>query len=285
MRVLIKIVFINMLMFSCSQKQTNKENHQKSNIENERIVSLNGAITETVYALGKGEQIVGRDVTSTFPENNVVDLGHVNQLSIEPILSTSPTLILFSEKDINSELFNQIDQSKINLENVEHNYSIEGAKYLIENIAEILDVEDYKHLTEEIDSDFKKIETLDKRPKVMFIYARENFLMVAGKNTAMQAMIELAGGEAAVTDFEGFKPLTPEALLNVNPDIIMFFDKGFEAFGGMNALLEFPGVIQTPAGQNKRVVTMDGGLMTNFGPRTGKAALELNQKFIETMSQ
>ena len=65
----------------------------------------------------------------------------------------------------------------------------------------------------------------------------------------------------------------------------MFYDKGFQAFGGMEALLEFPGVKQTNAGINQRVVTMDGGLMTNFGPRTGEAALELNQKLIEVMNK
>lgn len=275
-----------LFLVSCKPDQSNLKSQEESTVENERIVSLNGAITETIYALGNGENIVGKDVTSTFPENSkAIDLGHVNQLTIEPILSTSPTLILFSEKDINSELFNQIDRSEIRLENVEHKHTIEGAKSLIENIATTIGVQDYQHLIDKIDADFAKVEAFDEAPKVLFIYARENFLMVAGKNTAMQSMIELAGGKAAITEFEDFKPLTPEALLQINPDVIMFFDKGFDAFGGMDGLLEFPGVKQTNAGQHQRVVTMDGGLMTNFGPRTGEAALELNQKLIEIMNQ
>lgn len=215
-----------LFLVSCKPDQSNLKSQEESTVENERIVSLNGAITETIYALGNGENIVGKDVTSTFPENSkAIDLGHVNQLTIEPILSTSPTLILFSEKDINSELFNQIDRSEIRLENVEHKHTIEGAKSLIENIATTIGVQDYQHLIDKIDADFAKVEAFDEAPKVLFIYARENFLMVAGKNTAMQSMIELAGGKAAITEFEDFKPLTPEALLQINPDVIMFFDK------------------------------------------------------------
>lgn len=284
MRLIINSILALSFIVACKSEPTIKQ--EDSNIEAERLVSLSGAITETIYALGEGEKIVGRDVTSTYPEGiDAIDLGHVNQLTIEPILSTSPTIILYSQKDINTELFQQIDKSQIRLENVEHDYSIHGAKSLIENIAKIIEVEDYQHLIDKIDSDFAKVEAFEEKPKVLFIYARENLLLVAGKNTAMQAMIELAGGEGAITEFEDFKPLTPEALLQINPDVIMFFDKGFQAFGGMEALLEFPGVKQTNAGINQRVVTMDGGLMTNFGPRTGEAALELNQKLIEVMNK
>lgn len=284
MRLIVNSILALSFIVACKSEPTLKQ--EDSKIETERLVSLSGAITETIYALGEGEKIVGRDVTSTYPEGiDAIDLGHVNQLTIEPILSTSPTIILYSQKDINTELFQQIDKSQIRLENIEHDYSIDGAKSLIENIAEIIDVEDYQHLIDKIDSDFAKVEAFEEKPKVLFIYARENLLLVAGKNTAMQAMIELAGGKGAITEFEDFKPLTPEALLQINPDVIMFFDKGFQAFGGMEALLEFPGVKQTNAGINQRVVTMDGGLMTNFGPRTGEAALELNQKLIEVMNK
>jgi len=46
----------------------------------------------------------------------------------------------------------------------------------------------------------------------------------------------------------------------------------------MDGLLKVPGVASTNAGRNRRIVTMDGQLLTGFGPRLGKAAVELSQK-------
>lgn len=281
-------IMASLILFSCQSESTDREVVQEESqveVQKENIVSLSGAITETIYSLGRGEEIVGRDVTSTFPlEASGIDLGHVNQLSIEAVLATSPSLVLYSEKDINQEVFSKINKTQIKVENVEHDFTVEGAKELITTLAGILNVEEYDHLLNKIDGDLAQLQPLAEKPKVLFIYARQNLLMVAGKDTPMQAMVELAGGESAITEFDGFKPLTPEALLQINPDVILLFDKGFQALGGNEGLFEFPGMEQTNAGINKRVVTMDGGLMTNFGPRVGEAALELNQKLIEAVS-
>src|SRR5690625_4694513 len=93
MRLIINSILALSFIVACKSEPTLKQ--EDSNIEAERLVSLSGAITETIYVLGEGEKIVGRDVTSTYPEGiDAIDLGHVNQLTIEPILSTSPTIIL-----------------------------------------------------------------------------------------------------------------------------------------------------------------------------------------------
>jgi iron complex transport system substrate-binding protein len=68
-------------------------------------------------------------------------------------------------------------------------------------------------------------------------------LMVAGKNTPMASLINLAGGENAVNDFEDFKPLTPEAVVKANPDVLFFFETGLQGAGGNEGALkcrEFP---------------------------------------------
>ncbi|HTN17434.1 MAG TPA: ABC transporter substrate-binding protein, partial [Chitinophagaceae bacterium] len=92
------------------------------------------------------------------------------------------------------------------------------------------------------------------------------------------AMIKLAGGENAVSGFEDFKPLTPEALLNANPDVILMFTSGLESLGGMDGLLKVPGIAMTNAGKKKQVIEMDGQYLTGFGPRLGKAIAELSKK-------
>lgn len=269
-----------LLVTSCKNNPTEKEETTKETL---KIVSLNGAITETIAALGKEDNIVGRDVTSTFPKNlKAKDLGHVRSLTIEPILEVSPNLILASNKDVNPDLNTKIKASKIKTQFINQSYSVAGAKKLIKDVANAIGAENYNALQENITKDIAKLTPIDKKPKVLFIYARGQMLMVAGTNTPMEALINIAGGENAITEFENFKPLTPESLIEINPDAILMFNSGLKSAGGIDAMLQVSGILQTQAGKNKRILTMDGGLISNFGPRIGKAALELNKLLVES---
>ncbi|RMZ58547.1 hemin ABC transporter substrate-binding protein [Chryseobacterium nematophagum] len=276
-------------VYSCKKEQDAKqENTTESTSETQKssnkIVTLNGGITEIVSALGHEKDIVGTDVTSTYPETlktTAKDLGHVRSMTIEPIMAVSPTLILASEKDINPELMGKIKSSGIQADIFKQEYSVEGTKKLIADVAKAIGNTDYQKLNDKIDADLKQVQPLSKNPKVLFIYARGNMLMVAGKNTPMDVLIGLAGGENAVKDFEDFKPLTPEAVVKANPDILFFFTSGLQGAGGNEGAFKMPGVAQTNAGKNKKIITMDGGLVSSFGPRLGEATVELNKLLIE----
>jgi len=287
-----KITFILALAVSFSTISCKTENKDSvdEKVTNEevatenQIVSLSGAITETVAALGKGNEIVGRDVSSTYPADlTAKDLGHVGKsMTIEGIMSVNPTLIIGTKKEENPDLMGKIKESGIKLELIDQEYSVEGAKELIKEVAGIIGVADFQSLNDKIDADIAQIQSIEKKPKVLFIYARgAGNLMVAGTGTPMEALIKIAGGENAVTEFADFKELTPESLVQGNPDVILMFDSGIQSLGGINGILKVPGVEQTNAGKNKKVITMDGGLMSNFGPRIGEAALELNKKLME----
>src|SRR5690606_35624661 len=86
-------------------------------------------------------------------------------------------------------------------------------------------------------------------------------------------------------DFEDFKPLTPEALIQSNPDYILLFEKGLESLGGIDGVLQIQGINQINAGKNKQIITMDGALLSGFGPRVGQAAKELNQLLSKNYNQ
>lgn len=276
-------------VYSCKKAEGDKtENKPEVNAEtpksNNKIVTLNGGITEIVAALGHEKEIVGTDVTSTYPESlkaTAKDLGHVRSMTIEPIMAVSPTLILASDKDINPELMGKIKSSGIKTEVFKQEFTVDGTKKLIADVAKAIGNTDYQKLNDKIDADLKQIQPIAKKPKVLFIYARGNMLMVSGKNTPMASLIELAGGENAVNDFEDFKPLTPEAVVKANPDVLFFFTSGLQGAGGNEGALKMPGVSQTNAGKNKKIIAMDGGLVSGFGPRLGEAAVALNKLLIE----
>ncbi len=104
-------------------------------------------------------------------------------------------------------------------------------------------------------------------------------MMVSGSGTSAHTMIQLAGAVNAVSGYENYKPLTAEALVAASPDVILMLTSGLESLGGVDGLLKTPGLALTPAGQNRRIVAMDGLYLLGFGPRTGKAVLELARKF------
>lgn len=246
----------------------------------EKIVSLNGAITEIVAALGHEKEIVGTDVTSTYPESlkgTAKDLGHVRSISIESIMALQPTVILATDKDMSPDLLEKIKKSGVKAEVFTQDFSTDGTKKLISDVAKALNHADYSALTAKIDADLKNVKPIAKAPKVLFIYARgAGMLMVSGKNTPVEKIITLAGGQNAVTDFEDYKPLTPEALIKGNPDVILMFTTGLESVGGTEGALKIKGVDKTNAGKNKKIIALDGALLSGFGPRVGEGAAQLN---------
>ena len=245
----------------------------------QKIVSLNGAVTEIVAALGHEKELVGVDVTSTYPANvktTAKDLGHVRSINIEGIMALNPTLIIGTDKDMSPELLEKIKKSGVKAELFKQEFTPEGTKRLIGDVAKVLDHKDFIQLNTKIDADLKNVKPLATAPKVLFIYARGNMMLVSGTGTPVDRVIALAGAKNAITDFEDFKPLTPEALVKGNPDVILMFDSGLESLGGAAGVLKIPGVDKTNAGKNKKIIAMDGGLLSGFGPRLGEAATQLN---------
>lgn len=132
-------------------------------------------------------------------------------------------------------------------------------------------------LIEEIENSTSDLKQIKPKPKVLFVYARgAGTLMVGGEGTPLEKMIELAGGINAGKGFQQYKPMTSEGVIAANPDVILMFDSGAQSLGNMS-VFELPGVSQTNAGKNRKLITMDGQFLSGFGPRVGKAIKELNE--------
>ncbi len=280
----LKMLFsVAMLLIVACGNQKEKEIAKKD--DNVRIVSLSGTTSEILCALGMEDKIVGVDVTSTYPQSVVKlpKVGHNRNISAESIIALKPTLVIGIAENIKPELTEQLKSANIKVLLYHLDNSVAGTKSLIKHIADSLGKSAaVQALSDNIDKDLKEVLVLNRKIKILFIYARgAGTMMVAGNHTSATAMISIAGAENAVNDFEDFKPLTPESLLKANPDEILMFDSGLQSLGGMDGLLKVPGVSQTNAGKNKQVIEMDGQLLTGFGPRVGQAAAALSKKINE----
>jgi len=248
-----------------------------------RIVSLDGTVSEILCDLGLQVYLVGVDVTSTYPESlqKLPKVGHNRNISAEGVISLKPTLVLTSQNaGTKPEVIDQIRSAGIKVIAFGQDYSIAGSKKLIQDVANTCQVASRaKALIKKLDADLAQVKKAAGKPKVLFIYARgTGTMMVSGRGTQVDKMIELAGGTNAASDFENYKPLTAEALVTANPDVILLFDTGLESLGGASGLQKVQGIAQTNAGKTGQIVTIDGHLLSGFSPRLGKALQELAQK-------
>ncbi|SEJ68115.1 iron complex transport system substrate-binding protein [Dyadobacter sp. SG02] len=248
-----------------------------------RIVSANGTLSEILVGLGLEKQIVGVDVTSTYPASleKITKIGHNRTIAAEGILALNPDVIIYTNQSMLSPaVVKQLNSSGKKLVEFKHEYSKEGAITLIREVGAYFNATaQAEKMVKALQADLAKIPAPVSPRKLLFIYARgTGTLMVSGTGTSLDKMFALAGHKNAVSGFTEFKPLTAESLIAANPDVLVLFSSGLESLEGMDGLLKIPGVANTNAGRNRKIVTMDGQFLTGFGPRLGKAAIELSQK-------
>jgi iron complex transport system substrate-binding protein len=269
-------LILQLLLFTCfatlMQAQTNTE----------RIVSASGTISEILCEIGLEKNLVGVDVTSTYPESleKVPKIGHNRNISAEGILALRPTVFVGIRSQLPPGLEQQLKTANVKVLLYEPEHSLQGTQKLIRQVAADFSLAAQGNsIAERVGKEVAALKKPATRKKVLFIYARgAGSLMVAGKNTSVAQAIELAGGQNAANDFTDFKPLTAESLLLANPDVILLFTSGLQSLGGINGLLQIQGIAQTNAGKNRKIVEMDGQLLTGFSPRLGKALQELADK-------
>jgi iron complex transport system substrate-binding protein len=274
------LLLVGLVVSSCRGGATTDQNTEKPEVK--RIVSLNGTITEVLFALDANEELVGIDVTSTYPAatEKLTNLGHVRGVTAESILGVKPTHVLAFEDELNPQLKSQLEKAKVEVIVFKRDYTIGSTKKVIGDLAAWLGKErEAKSLAAAIDKDLASVEKPEKAPRVLFVYARgAGTMMVSGDDTQMAAMIRLAGGQNATGGFADFKPLTAEAVVAANPDVILMFDSGKSSLNDAGGVLAIPGVASTTAGKNKAVITMEGQLLSGFGPRVGQAVAQLNSE-------
>ncbi|MXY93462.1 MAG: hemin ABC transporter substrate-binding protein [Caldilineaceae bacterium SB0664_bin_27] len=254
-----------------------------------RIITLGGTVTEIVFALGSGDNVVAVDSSSSYPAQvgDLPQVGYQRRLSAEGVLALDPSLILATTEAGPSEAVQHFRDAGVDVLLLESDDSVEGVAEKIRGFAKALGREaEGESLVVQLEADLAQarayVQSAESQPRVLFIYARgAGAVSVAGQNTGAQTMTQLAGGENAIEGFEGYRPLTAEAALAAAPDVILMFTSGLQSLGGQDGLLELPGIAQTPAAQHGRIVAMDGLYLLNFGPRMGQAVLDLAKQIRE----
>lgn len=247
----------------------------------DRIVPLTGSLSEIVFTLGLGKHVVARDITATFEQAAqlpVVTRAH--DVSAESVLSLRPTLVIADTTTGPAEAVDQIRAAGVPLLVVKPATSLADVGPRIDTVAAALGVTAagtaLKERTEQrIAAVRKDIPARGKAggPRVAFLYLRgsASVYLLGGAESGASSLLEAAGavdaGKASGLR-KDFTAITSEALAKAAPDAILVMTKGLESVGGPEGLVKIPGVAETPAGMDRRIVSVDDGVLLNYGPRT-----------------
>ncbi|WP_020699372.1 heme/hemin ABC transporter substrate-binding protein [Reyranella massiliensis] len=248
-----------------------------------RIVAVGSSITEIVYALGAEKLLVGVDTTSLYPNaaRSLPQVGYMRALSAEGVLSLKPSLIIATTAAGPATVLDQLKATGIEIMVLPDHYDYDSV------ITKIAAVGKATGKVAEADAMIERgraaMKTLSDRLAMATSHPRVLFLLgmgsgapqAAGRNTAADGIIRMAGGVNAIEGYSGYRPLTPEAVIASKADYILVTRQTVEAMGGIQAVLDQPSLNRTPAGKAGKVLEFDALLLLGFGPRTPQAAQEL----------
>ncbi|WP_194421372.1 heme/hemin ABC transporter substrate-binding protein [Microbacterium abyssi] len=248
-------------------------------------IDISGTIASTVFALGMGDRVVGRDSSTTF--DGAADLPVVTRtghsLNPEAILELAPTVILTDTTIGPKEVRQQLRDAGIPIVIISDELRLETTDQLITEVATALGIPSrgdalITRVGTELDAALAEIAPVvpadeADRARMLFLYVRgsANVYYIFGKDSGADALIEAVGGidVASEIGWEGNKPMTAEALVAAQPDVLVMMTDGLESVGGIDGLIErVPAVAETRAGANRRVIDMADGEILSFGPRS-----------------
>jgi len=247
-----------------------------------RIVSVGGAVTEILYALGAGDRIIAVDTTSTFPDaaRAKQNVGYMRSLAPEGVLKTAPSLILAIEGSGPADAIEILEHASVPFVVVPEARDAEGVAKKIRFVADVVGLpEKGEALAKAVLADFSALQGalagVKERRKATFVLSMgRGSPIVGGAHTSADALLKLADIGNAVADTNGFKPASDEALLAARPDAVIVMS---ERDHSMNAETVFamPAFAHTPAAKTKTLLALPGLYLLGFGPRTAHAARDL----------
>lgn len=253
----------------------------------ERLISAGSAVTELVFALHAENTLVGVDITSHLPDSvSLPKIGYHRSLSAEGLLALNPTTLVGSDEMGPAPVLAQLKSTGVDVKVVNTDADVDGLMQRIDDIAQLLDrKEAASQLKQIVAQQVTKLNSNQpaesSKKKVLFLLIHDGRApSVAGNDTTPDAIITLAGAiNPAATQLNSYKPLSTEAMVEMQPDVILVSGRSYEKLGGPDAIIKMlPLLAATPAGINKQIVTIDGSaLVGGLGLKSLAEAERLNQ--------
>jgi len=263
-------IIISINIFFCSKK--------------DRIITIGGCVTETVFKLGKGNLVIAVDQSSTTPSEvkDLPQVGYIRAIASEGILSMIPSRILTTTDMGPVKVIEQIKNSGVDLEIFKSPHNYDEILDLIDNISSILNTKDEaKNIKDEINLKKDNIDKIKDNythtPQIAFFMSpAAKSYNAAGSGTRADYLIDFIGGENIFQNkFNRYKKVTSEEIINLNPDIILI---GSISSSNTKTNLIFSSKSEfkdISAVKNNKIFYIDMGKYLSFGPSFADNALDL----------
>jgi iron complex transport system substrate-binding protein len=256
-----------------------------------RVVALANGSAEIISAMGYRNILIGRDVASSdlaLESVEIVASGH--QIIPEKILSLSPDLILIDDATGPKATLDVLKAANIEIVMISQAWTLSEIDRKISEVAFAIGAPESGVLLQEaIAEQSADVASIPANTKIAFLYLRgaSAIYLIGGKGSGADSLISAIGaidvGAQALAN--PFNPMTSEALARLNPDVFIVMSKGLDSVGGIDGLVQLPGVAQTAAGKNRAVIAVDDSLLLSFGPRTPMLITELAQSVERVLNQ
>ncbi|WP_100372640.1 ABC transporter substrate-binding protein [Bacillus sp. FJAT-45037] len=248
----------------------------------ERVVSLIPSVTETLFALGEGDYVVGRSDWDNYPEE-VLEIESVGDMTfdVERVLSLSPDLVLSHESTAYSstEGLDQIRSAGIPVVVINDANSIEHVYKAISLIGESTGADqEAADIIDEMKASFAVIEekaaNIPEEEQVSVWIEVSDELYSAGHNTFINEMLQMIQAENIASSESDWPQFTEEQIVSLNPDIIIttygyYVENSSELVKDRAAWQDVNAVV------NDRVYDVNSDEVTRSGPRLVKGVEEL----------
>lgn len=279
-----RLLFLSLLLIAGLLACTSTQTDNSEATGKQRIVCLAKQLTELIYALGAGDQLVGVDLSSAYPQaaQKLTKVGYHRMLNAEGIIALKPTVVYHDGNVAPEAVMTQLEKVGIPMKVFPDAHTIPETKALFDTLAAQFGAQKQADsLKTKLDADLAKAAEAVKQykttPKVAIIHFGRviNNYLVIGKAGTASYMLEMAGGKNVMDTLKGMKPLSPEIISKAQPDIILVTDFGYDRLGNAEKLATLPGIALTPAGKNKKIYRIEEHDLIYLGPRTGENVLML----------
>nr|WP_322940920.1 ABC transporter substrate-binding protein [Pseudomonas sp. s4] len=245
----------------------------------QRWVSSGGALSEWVVVLGGERKLVGVDTTSRHPVSltQLPSVGYQRQLAAEGILALRPDLLLGSEEMGPPPVLEQLAAAGVRIERLTARAELDSLQANLQRLGQLLGNEaagqrafaDYQARLQTQQQWVEQAQRSQEAPGVLLLLGHAGGSpLVGGVDTAADWLISRAGGRNLATH-SGYKALSTEALLALDPQVVVVADRALEGDAARRALLQQnPALAGTRAAREGRLLALDPTLLVGgLGPR------------------
>jgi len=301
-RIILAAVVASLLLSSCStnSKATSITISQsdvatlsvanKVSFSVSRVVVLANGVAEIIDSLGGHQLLKGRDISSTeksMADVPIVTSGH--QVISEKVIALKPDVVIIDASTGPKAAIDQIKSAGIRVVQTPESWKLTDIAPKITAVAAVIGAE--KAGVDLITVIKKSLSEsrISISSRVAFLYLRgtSSIYLIGGPGSGADSLIAALGAidVGAATLPYAFNTLTAEALVAAKPDVILVMSKGLESVGGVSGLIQLPGIAQTPAGKNSRVIDVDDSLLLSFGTRTPSLVEKLGSALTQVMKK